>query len=283
MNWIQEYRESIGMTREQFAKAINRQLGGTGEFRVTVPVKLIFMLEEWPKCYTHPKLINLIARACGATKAQRDQFLHPCRRDYPYRHSAAAVTERSVNPWCTYPAATTDAAKKSAYAYGRRPVVIIDRDGHVVHRSESMMAAGIWANVSKNAVADRCMHKTKLEFIGRVPYTFRYADEWDKLSPSARALEIRNALRMSAAKGGDRTMEPIVVVTRWGDELTRYPNVPVAMHTEHVTKNTIYNRCFRKIDREFTAYHETTYRFASEWDAMTPEQRRMDVAKTIKD
>lgn len=277
MTWIQQYRESLNMTRGEFARAITRQLGGSGDSRAVVPENLITILEEHPHPVTHPKLMNMIARACGATKEQRDQFLHPSRRGFPYRHSAAALTDKAEHPWRTRPGATSAAAKQSAYSYGRKPVVVIDRDGHVACRAESLMAAAIWANVSKGTVHDRCMRKIALEFIGRVPYTFRYADDWDSLSPSAKALEIRHALRASAAKGGDRTMEPVVVVNRWGEELNRYPNVHAAMRTEHATRQTIYNRCFRKIDREFTAYHEITYRFASEWDAMTPEQRREDV------
>lgn len=277
MNWIQRYRETCGMTRGQFARAITRQLGGTGENRIVVPEKLIMWLEEWPKCYTHPKLMNLIARACGATKQQRDQFLHPSRRDWPYRHSAAAVTEPSPHPWRVHPGATTEAARKSTYAYGRKPVVVIDRDGKVAHRAESVMSAGIWANVSKQAVTDRCKRRVDMEFIGKKPYTFRYAEEWDGLSPSAKALEIREALRKSARKGGDRTMEPIVVVDRGGAEVTRYPNVAAAMRVERVTRNTIYNRCFRRIDKEFTSFRNTTYRFALEWDEMNREERLKDV------
>ena len=65
MNWIQKYRQSIGMSRGQFARAITSQLGGSRDNRIVVPEKLIYMLEEWPKCYTHPKLADMIAAACA--------------------------------------------------------------------------------------------------------------------------------------------------------------------------------------------------------------------------
>ena len=91
MTWIEAYRQKQGMSREQFAAAVTRELGGTGERRKCVSANLIYLLENWPKCVTHPALITMIAHACGATKAQRDQFLAKERRDYPFRHFPARV------------------------------------------------------------------------------------------------------------------------------------------------------------------------------------------------
>lgn len=283
MNWIEEYRTKMGMSRAAFATAITRQLGGRGEGRLTVPATLIRILEEHPNPRTSPKLMNLIARACGATKAQRDMFLHPSRRGYPYTHSPAAVKGKGEEPWRSLPGATTDAARESArrYAYGRKPVVVIDREGNVVHRAASALDAAVWAECGKSAVAERCMRRVEKEFYGGMRYTFRYAAEWDNLSPTAKALEVREALRRTESGYQYQAREEVVVVDQRGRERSRYENVHSAVRGERVTKQTIYNRCRRKIEKEFTSYRDTTYRFAREWDKMSEAERKKDVGAAM--
>ena len=281
MNWVQEYRQSIGMSRGQFARAITRQLGGCGDNRIVVPEKLIYMLEEWPKCYTHPKLANMIAAACGATPEQRDMIVNRVHRG-KWRGVDGPRVAMELPPTRLPIRAKAQPVAGDKYAHNNKQVVVLDRAGREVKRCASGREAAEFMGLSSTTVYSRCAHATPLEFttVG-TPYTCRYAQEWDALTPSARAASIRRALQIAGDKHtrpkGCNISRAVVAVDRSGRELARYDSIGDASRGEAYNEDCIRNRCNRQVGREFTGRNGATYRFAEDWDAMTPEERRRDV------
>lgn len=281
MTWIEAYRTRIGMSRLQFARAITRELGGTGERRCRVSEELLYRLESWPKCVTHPKLINMIAHACGATKTQRDQFLVKERRGYPFKHSPARVRDMP-KPEC--PPKEKD-ERSHRHDHNRRSVVIIDRAGNEVKRCESVLDAAEIMGLSAPSVRARCVHKVPSEYGAGQIYSARYAEEWDAMTPTARAADIRKAREsggeVKRSKRDCAYRKAVVVLDKAGRELARYASINEASRGEVINDDCIRNRCYRRVWQEFTSTNDSTYRFADEWDKMTPEQRRKDLSAAM--
>lgn len=282
MTWIEAYRQKLGMSREQFAAAVTRELGGTGERRKCVSANLIYMLENWPKCVTHPALITMIAHACGATKAQRDQFLAKERRGYPFRHFPARV--RSEAPRRA-PMKEEKPERNHRHDHARIAVVVLDRTGRVVRRCESMLDAAEVIGMTAPSVRARCLRRAAHEFCAGSVYTCRYAAEWDGMSQTARAADMRRALEL----GGDMKRKPngglakraVVVLDKAGRELARYDSIMEASRGEVTNDDYIRTRCYRKVRAEFTGKNDSTYRFAADWDKMTPEERAKDLSAAM--
>ena len=70
----------------------------------------------------------------------------------------------------------------------------------------------------------------------------------------------------------------IVALDRSGNELARFPNRRVACANVGCSDQTVRNRCVRK-SANFDEFKllEMTFRFADEWDAMTPGEREVDM------
>ena len=282
MTWIEDYRTKIGMSRMQFARAVTRELGGSGERRLWVSESLIYILETWSKAVTHPKIINMIAHACGATKAQRDQFLAKDRRGYPFKHSPARVRLDMPKREAAKPVKPERSHRRD---HNRRAVVIIDRAGNEVKRCESLLDAGEEIGLTASSIRVRCAHKLPSEFGAGQIYSCRYADEWDAMTPTARAADIRRARERGgetkAVPRRDYCKKAVVVLDKTGRELARYASIGEASRGEIINDDCIRNRCYRRVLQEFTSTNDSTYRFADEWDAMTPEQRERDLSAAM--
>lgn len=282
MTWIQEYRESIGMTRGEFARAVTEKLGGSGERRVKVPETLIYILEEHPHPYTHPNLINAIAKACGATKAQRDMFIAKQHRNLPFKQTAPAVTAREAHPWRRSPGAATEKAVQSAGERARkcarncRAVVLINRRGAEVARKDSVQEAAEAMGLSESSVADRCRGYVHVEFGAGNHLTCRYADEWDAMSEERRREMIWAMVERSERQGQITKQRRVVVVDRNGNVRARYEGMRQAAAGELVSSASVQERCRRMIRNEFK-HMEVTFRFEEEWEKMTPEERMKDL------
>lgn len=278
MTWVEEYRRGLGLSRAQFAAAITRKLGGRGEGRAVIPAALITILEEQNGARTHPRLMTIIARACGATKEQRDQFLHPSRRDWPYLHQAAQVTEKEAHPWRAKPGATTKAARQSAKACANnmRAVVIVDADGVEVARTDSVKAAAARAGMDETTISAHLRRKVSL-LGSRCRITYRYADEWDAMTREQRIADILDVSQVGRIQPRHFHPEAVVAVEKDGREAARYTSCYEAAKGEGISQTPIYKRCRRKVKREFSGECVRTYRFAREWDAMSEAARKQDV------
>lgn len=88
------------------------------------------------------------------------------------------------------------------------------------------------------------------------------------------AEEIREEI--SIQKNNNR---PVVAVDVLGDELARYESADEAANYLYCSNRSIWRRCQRRcVKNEFEPFG-ITFRYADEFDAMTPEQRRSDVAR----
>lgn len=280
MTWIEEYRRKIGMTRQAFAHAVTSKLGGTGERRLTVPANLIYILEVQPHPVTHPRLMNLIARACGATKQQRDQFLNPSRRGFPYAEGVAAVTLRDLPRW-ERPAhtATTAAEAPRKYQAQSRAVVIVNQMGTEIARHGSVREAAEAMGKSESAVSKRITKQLKVEFTATERLTCRYADEWDTMTIQQRQQEMREAAERSGI-GVSRHLG-VVVIDAEGNERARYDTAEEAASAEFMTKQSVCDRCKRRIQNDFFGGAEVTFRYSEQWDKMTRAQQLRDIGAAM--
>ena len=277
MTWIEEYRRSMQMGRGEFAREITTKLGGKGEDRLTVPAGLIYILETHPHPVTHPRLMNLIALACGATKAQRDQFLHKSRRGYPYAaNPARRITERP-NPWRELPAVKHKPPRANPNEGRQMGVVVVDRTGREVARFKNSGAAAEFMGLTRPSVSSRCSHRIPYEFAVQAEYTCRYADEWDALSPSAQLETIRRAVDASEGRTFRNKPKAVVVVDRQARERMRYASINAAEAGEYVSDDYIRKCCMRREKREFAGDRDITFRFAEQWDGMSRAERLKDV------
>ena len=278
MTWIEEYRRSVGMTRGQFARAITARLG---RGKLKVPETLIYILEVHPHPYTHPKLMQIIAHACGATKAQRDQFIAKQHRDIPYRETSPVLTVEKAHPWRKTPGPTTQKAAKSAAQHVRkclancRAVVLVNSKGNVVSRVESVDRAAEALGVGVDTASDRCRGKVVVEFSKTRHLTCRYADEWDAMTETER----REMIARAVERAGNFiwNAREVVVIDEQGNERGRYGSTYLAADAEFVSQRTVVYHCRRKARKEFQGWIDVTFRYADEWDAMTEAERLKDV------
>ena len=70
-----------------------------------------------------------------------------------------------------------------------KPVLRIDSESQVIGRYESVNAAGRASDMSRDAVLARCLHNVKNEF-ARHGYTFRFEEEWSKMTESEKIEDI---------------------------------------------------------------------------------------------
>ena len=170
--WIEDYRKQYGLEVDDMARRVN--LAGrkmVPPLEGTVTDTLIHILEISKVPRTHPRIADAIAMACKATPEQRDSIVAEKHRG-TWKPSDDDYNLDSVPTTRTEP----------DYRFGTpRPVVQIDNHGYIIRRFSSIRAATAYTGVSKDAITARCKHESANE-LARVSYTFRYADEWDKMS-----------------------------------------------------------------------------------------------------
>lgn len=286
VTWIEEFRRQHNLSRLELSRIVK------------VSPELICILEEWPRAVTHPKLANRLAAACGATPAQRDGIVNKIHagtwepdRSQKYavraanylkkRAEARAALERAREK---AEAAARERARAAELAatrkYGgaqKRRVVLIDREGNVLKVYESVKAAAEGEKWTDANISQKCRRAVADEFRFS-DTTFRYADEWTAMTPAQRRADL-NMSAMNAQRGrqGQRRVgRPVVCLDRDGTVLKRYGSIMEASDREKCTKSMIFRRANRQAGREFR-YMDITFRYADEWDAMTPAQQIADI------
>lgn len=177
--WIDEYRARYGLELDDMARRVNvagRKLHPPLECTVTDTLIHILEISKVPR--THPRIANAIALACKATAEQRDSI----------------VAERHRGKWKPpdgdYTLETLkDAPRKPDCAVGERAVVQIDRNGYIIGRYKSVALAVMFCGVTQYAVTERCLRRAPNEF-DKYGFTFRYANEWDKLTMTEKLIDL---------------------------------------------------------------------------------------------
>ena len=177
--WIDEYREKYGLELDDMARRVNvagRKM--RPRLPCTVTDTLIHILECSKTPRTHPRIADAIAIACGATAEQRDSIVDEKHRGTfdPSKYNHIARAKES-------PAAS----KRTPH--GERGVVKINREGMVVRRYPSLAMTEYYEDMTCESIRARCRRRVGGE-LERWAYTYRYADEWDKMSRAERLKDL---------------------------------------------------------------------------------------------
>ena len=278
--WITEYREKLGMNTEAFAHALS-VMGAQCRKPVRVSEPLLLILENRNGAVTHPRIANLIARACGATPDQRDMIVHPKHRgrwhgvDAPKMEAQIEkMQEKKKHPWSEKP---TVVQMPSSAKRHLRGVVMINRYAEIEKRFESAVNAAARMGLSETAVKNRCNRTVICEFEHRSA-TFRWADEWSAMSRTEQLDDIERAMTTRNGHGHTHgTGKTVVMIDIYGHERIRYPSMHAAAKDMEVDIKAIRMRCNRLIKQEFAPGYEVTFRYAIEWDNMDRRERMLDL------
>lgn len=190
--WLEDFRRAHGLTLEELGAYI-RRLGRKKHPEITVSDILLERLEGEPKFRTVPAIADLIAEACGATAQQRDRLVlekdrgtwkpKPGRKPTP--KPKAAPVEEEPEP------------KNDGHHH---PVVAVDRAGFAVMRFAGVKNAAARCGVSHKMVYSRCLRQLGRDEFRALGFTFRYAEEWDRMTDTERRADV--AGRRNAGDGG---------------------------------------------------------------------------------
>jgi ribosome-binding protein aMBF1 (putative translation factor) len=277
VTWIEEARTARGLTRSELAEICR------------ISETLVYILEEWTAAVTHPKLASRIALALGATAEQRDAIVNEIHRGKwtPKADSGwAKRMEKYLAAKAALRRAEADAdARARAYDFThphgsprRRPIVAVNRQGREVARYDCIAICSEKEGLSDPSIRQRCNRKMLGgEFVRDRAATYRWADEWDKMTEAQRAADVRagdrHYQRHRVMQGVGRA---VVYLTKDGTEITRFDSIKMAGKLTGWALSKINRRAHRKLEHEFR-FIDTTFRYADEWDRMTPEQRLADL------
>ena len=205
--WLREYRESAKLELDEFARVVN-----TYRRLAKMPVNgivsntLVHILEVDDKTVTHPNLADAIAAVCGATPEQRDSIVS---EQYRGTWKPGANDKRLVDKaiWKAVGKISSDidagafmrqTAKKSTNRVDNRSCVLlrtiakVDMYGHIIETYDTVVQAGKANNIGEKFIRNRCKRKVKdTPPSGIKPmFTFRYLDEWDKMTIEQRLADL---------------------------------------------------------------------------------------------
>lgn len=183
MHWITQFRMNyrrkdgkIGITEEELAKMICTPFTGCNR-------KLIEILEAGG--ITHPDIADRIAHVTGATPEQRDSIVHK-------KHRGKRRKKKKREKLC--PGNMTD-MPGWAEKFGAMGVVQIGKDGREMCRHLSITRAAKTLGCTTLSIGRRCRRELwdKSDEFDHFGFTFRYAAEWDDMSPEEKERDIRGA------------------------------------------------------------------------------------------
>lgn len=191
-DWIRAYRESVGLTEAEFAaglRAMQKRRKAVGLISVALVREL-----EWRKdAVTHPHFANVIAEACGASADQRDMIVPEKYRGRWKPPKKPQLLTEYRHPWKATPAVLP----KRPPTNQPTAVVAVDRDGRVVARYASIMDVERAWPITNTTVANRCHRGAMCDEFEKCGVTFRFADDWARMTPQERAREMERAASRS--------------------------------------------------------------------------------------
>lgn len=192
MTFIQSFRVDHGLELNEFARVVNnyrklklKQIDEKAELCGLISAELVHMLEVDKHCVTHPAFADAISTVVKATPKQRDSIVHEKHRGQWQLDSAddslvLAALMIVMNDKVKHDA---DVAQTPAPISGAKAVVKIDYSGNILHTYPKMRAASLDNKISDKTLRKMCLRKKLSTYY---PYTFRYADEWAKMSNAER-------------------------------------------------------------------------------------------------
>ena len=201
--WIEEFRMRYNLDRYEFARRV-RVLGARK--RPDRPIgcteALVYMLERSSRPVTHPTIANLLAEACGATAEQRDEIVP---KKYRGGWKGDGVPRCLKGCEWTLGKAREAAPGPRDQPYwrrgisGRRSIVKIDANGNVLERYVSLTQATALCGQSMNSIGERARKCVRNEFTPG-GHSFRFAEEWDNLTPEERRKDMEWVAKFAERK-----------------------------------------------------------------------------------
>lgn len=224
--WITDFRERFGISLEQLGAQI-RKLGAKQDPPLRVSDVLLERLETEPNFRTVPALADLIAEACGATAKQRDALVlekyrgtwKPPRRRKAVEPKPTPCPPGAVDPPPARPA-PTPAQRPVVFSRGSgggaRQVVKLNRQGVELARYRSCGYASAICGCSEKLVQARCHRRYRFDEFTTYGYTFRFAEEWDAMSPADQAEDLSRHAGVKAPRFGGHGAQMVTVISRHG-------------------------------------------------------------------
>lgn len=189
--WLADYMEAHALEPEEIARRACEYGRMMSPPLAGMPSGLLVAEIAAGAGRTHPRFADAIAAVCGATARQRDmiapeRWAHSWRMTDAAKARAAEAIKRAEAKRDAKP--VVKAKPKIVECYVRH-VVEIDRHGNVMRRYGTVMEAAFRRNLYEKAVRERCRRKIKNEF-ARSEYTFRYEDEWGKMTTEERLRDV---------------------------------------------------------------------------------------------
>lgn len=194
MHWIEQYRRTtIGPEKpgraidEHFSRMVlAEQVRKQG---VGCSAMLIELLELGG--ITHPAIANAIAQTCRATPQQRDMIVAKWHRGNwvrPRKVRRDEYTKTKMKPEPMTPGVLPPNAKA---------IVQLNIAGTEIKRFESMEAAAAENFCTPREIRRRCARtiSAKTNEFKAYDYTWRFAEEWDKMTPAQKIADILAASR----------------------------------------------------------------------------------------
>lgn len=262
--WITEFREANGLTIEQLARAL-RQLGATKTPEIGCSDTLLYRLECVKNFCTVPAIANLIAEGCGATAAQRDELVLP-----QYKGTWKPTGEPGID---LNRARARESARPTVFVVPGRPVVAVDPRGLEVGRYAGVVYAAARYGMGKETVRKRAQRKMIGCEFGTLLVTFRFADEWDRMTPEERFADIAKA-RTGTNRGCRAQPRPVVLIDWNGKVVGRYESVRAAAEATGMSTDTICARARYNYKQGLFTKSGYAIRYAEVWDGMTQSQKQ---------
>ena len=264
--WITEFRQARGMTLEELGGVI-RYYGKRRKPALRVSDTLLEWLEGVPGYRTVPALADLIAEVCGATPQQRDELVLEKYRG----------TWRGTGTPLEPPAKQARAARKRAVRLTWRgepvkAVVAIDRGGNILARYPNVTNLSAHSGLHTTSIRRRCDGKTAGNEFLRYGLTYRYQDEWEKLTEEEKREELRKAATDESKARNFAGGLPVVAVNRAG-AVRRFESLALASAATGDGEPNISGIIRGKTRRKYT-WRGWMYVRADRWDAMTEAERR---------
>jgi len=278
--WITEFRARYGLELEQLGTQI-RRLGAKQDPPLRVSDILLYRLENDPKFRTVPKLADLIAEACGATAKQRDALvLEKYRGTWkPPRQRKAVARVPYEKPSAVAPPKKSRCSAKGLTHGpnnpfpGARAVVKIDRKGETVARYVSCNRAALQNSLREDQVSSRCHRRGKSDEFRLMGFTFRFAEEWDRMSTEERRADISRYAGLKLGRGGTHGAHMVTVVDRHQRAQT-YESMRLAAEDTGVRYCILQAHLFKAQERRpaVTVLNGLRFMFTTVWDNLTPAE-----------
>lgn len=234
--WLTEFRKQWGLSIELLGTLI-RRYAARRDPKLRVSDTLLERFETEANFRTVPKLADVIALACGATAAQRDEMVLERFRGRPYQSKAKAGEPPVI--------ALLEQARggarqirlpKPAPEPHTRPVVMIDKDGNELLRYRSIVSTVEDTGICKEAILSRINRTKQLDEFEGYGVSFRLAEEWDRMTEAQRKADAQRtkppkpgkAKPKPQGRGGARYYKAVTVIDPEDGQVFHYDSVQAA-------------------------------------------------------